>query len=64
MKIEHQDETEIFINQHGAISITQKTWGDDQIIVIQPENIDKVIKALREVKRDLQSFDWSDRDDS
>jgi|GEM_PF-3706369 len=64
MKIEHQDETEIFINKHGAISIIQKTWGDDQIIVIQPENIDKVIKALREAKKDLKSFDWSDRDDS
>lgn len=64
MKIEHQDETEIFINQHGAISIIQKTWGDDQMIVIQPENINKVIKALREAKKDLKSFDWSDRDDS
>lgn len=64
MKIEHQDETEIFINKHGAISIIQKTWGDDQIIVIQPEHIDKLIKALREAKKDLKSFDWSDRDDS
>lgn len=64
MKIEHQDETEIFINEGGAICIIQKRWSDDQIIVIQPENINKFIKALREAKKDLKSFDWSDRDDS
>ena len=57
MKIEHQDETEIFINQGGSITIKQNQWPeDDAIITIQLHHIDMVISELKLLKKELKEI--------
>lgn len=57
MKIEHQDETEIFINQGNSITIKQKQWPeDDAIITIQIYHIDAVIAELKNLKKELKEL--------
>ena len=45
---------EVFVNEGGQISITQEgQYGDDpDIVVIPPERVNDVIKALRQAKRE------------
>lgn len=55
MKIDRQDETEIFINEGGSITIKQNAWPeDDQLIVISYEYLTQVINELKSLRADLR----------
>ena len=57
MKIEHQYETEIFINQGGSITIKQKQWPEDHAIITnQLHHIDMVITELKLLKKELKEI--------
>lgn len=57
MVIKQQLETDVFVNKGGAISISQTDPYDSHdgpfIIVIQPENINLLIKALKDAKKSM-----------
>jgi hypothetical protein len=58
MVIKQQLEIDVFVNKGGAISIYQTDPYDDHdcplVIVIQPENINLLIKALKNAKKRMQ----------
>lgn len=48
-------ETRIFPNANGSITIKQILWPDDDVMVVIPiEQVNRVCRALRNAKRDLQ----------
>jgi hypothetical protein len=58
MVIKQQLEIDVFVNNGGAISISQTDPYDGHdgpfVIVIQPENINLLIKALKNAKKSMQ----------
>lgn len=54
--IPHQDGVEVFVNEGGAITIQQENAIDGiSFIVIQPVNINALIRALREAKNSIRN---------
>jgi len=54
--IQHQDEIEVFANEAGNISITQNDPSDreNHIIYIQPRDIPRLIRALRDAAASIR----------
>lgn len=55
--LRQRDATYVFLNEGGSLTIKQKRWPDDDVIVVIPiKDIPAVIKAMREVKRDAKEM--------
>lgn len=53
--VPHQAEINVFVNENGAISIHQECGMDEPSIVeIHPQNLDSLIRALRQVKKNIK----------
>jgi hypothetical protein len=48
-------ETHVFANVNGDVTIQQKCWPDDDVLIVIPfEQISKIVRALQRAKKDLQ----------
>ena len=54
MKIAQRDETLVFINKGGGITITQSSYGfEEQVVAIELADIDKVIIWMKQLKEEI-----------
>jgi hypothetical protein len=59
MVIPEQKGIDVFVNKGGAISITQSDPSDGpSCVVIQPSNLNLLIKALREAKKSIENSEF------
>jgi hypothetical protein len=53
--IHQQDEIEVYVHTSGDVAIRQQSGMEDaDVVLVAPENVEKVIRALRNAKRDAQ----------
>lgn len=52
--IRQHDQTEVFANKNGQITIRQSAYPDSPVlIVIDPIYVESIVKALRSAKREI-----------
>ncbi len=57
-KIEATGSIEVFANNSGTITIRQESMmGEEDLVIIQPTQVELVIKWLREVAEEIQNTD-------
>ena len=53
-RLQHGDDLEVYANEFGLIVLKADSFhGDDQIIVIEPSDVDVIFKAIKNVAESL-----------